>query len=50
VIGLDADFTEVQRAYLAAHQIPCVQVDSGLDDAVSHALASILEVPTQLAG
>ncbi|WP_432889912.1 LacI family DNA-binding transcriptional regulator [Kribbella sp. CA-245084] len=50
VIGLDAEFTEVQRAYLAAHQIPCVLVDSGLDDAVSHALAAILEMPAELAG
>ncbi|MFI5694072.1 LacI family DNA-binding transcriptional regulator [Kribbella sp. NPDC051586] len=50
VIGLDAEFTEVQRAYLAAHQIPCVLVDSGLDDAVSHALAAILDLPAELAG
>ncbi|MER7243412.1 hypothetical protein [Kribbella sp. NPDC000426] len=50
VIGLDAEFTEVQRAYLAAHQIPCVLVDSGLDDAVSHALATIFESPAELAG
>ncbi|MEU4197132.1 LacI family DNA-binding transcriptional regulator [Kribbella sp. NPDC026611] len=50
VIGLDAEFTEVQLAYLAAHQIPCVVVDSGPGDAVSHALAAILEIPAELAG
>jgi DNA-binding LacI/PurR family transcriptional regulator len=50
VIGLDAEFTDVQRAYLAAHQIPCVLVDSGLGEAVSHALAAILERPAELAG
>ena len=48
VIGLDAEFTEVQRAYLAAHQIPCVQVDSGQD--ISSALATVLDVPAELAG
>ena len=42
VIGLGAEFTDGQRAYLAAHEIPCVLVRPGTDDAVSQALAMVL--------
>jgi DNA-binding LacI/PurR family transcriptional regulator len=42
VIGVGADFTDAQRAYLAAHEIPCVQVRPGAEDAVSRALAAVL--------
>jgi DNA-binding LacI/PurR family transcriptional regulator len=54
VIGLGAEFTDVQRAYLAAHEIPCVLVGPDVEDGVSRALAVVLDgsaaVPVDLAG
>lgn len=42
VIGIDVDFTDAQRAYLAAYAIPCVVVESGSGAPVSQVLATIL--------
>jgi hypothetical protein len=54
VIGLGAEFTDVQLAYLAAHDIPCVLAEPGVEDVVSQALAVVLDgsaaVPVDLAG
>jgi DNA-binding LacI/PurR family transcriptional regulator len=54
VIGLGAEFTDVQLAYLAAHDIPCMLVGPDAEDAVSQALAVVLDgsaaVPVDLAG
>jgi DNA-binding LacI/PurR family transcriptional regulator len=41
VIGLDVSFTDTQRAYLAAYDIPCVMVESGAS--VSEVLAGVVE-------
>ncbi|WP_350277978.1 LacI family DNA-binding transcriptional regulator [Kribbella sp. HUAS MG21] len=52
VIGLGAEFTDVQRAYLAAHEIPCVLVGPDVEDGVAQALAAVLDgsAPRYLAG
>ncbi|MET9271469.1 LacI family DNA-binding transcriptional regulator [Kribbella sp. NPDC003557] len=54
VIGLGAEFTDAQLGYLAAHEIPCVQVGPGAENTVGPALAVVLDgsaaVPVDLAG
>lgn len=41
VVGLDVEFTDTQRAYLAAYEIPCLAVESGA--AVAEVLAGLLD-------
>ncbi|GAA1115504.1 hypothetical protein GCM10009630_11200 [Kribbella jejuensis] len=48
VVGLDVEFTETQRAYLAAYEIPCVVVDSAAT--VSEVLPALLDPYLSRAG
>jgi DNA-binding LacI/PurR family transcriptional regulator len=54
VIGIDVEFTDAQRAYLTARDIPCVLVAAEAEAPVSHALAAILDgsgaMPAGVAG
>ncbi|NUS00554.1 MAG: LacI family DNA-binding transcriptional regulator [Kribbellaceae bacterium] len=48
VVGLDVEFTDTQRAYLAAYDIPCVVVDSAAT--VSEVLTALLDPYLSRAG
>ena len=43
VIGIDVDFTDGQRAYLAAYEIPCVMLHAGAELSLPDVLAAILD-------